>query len=926
MDQTSNKLEIDTYTEIFAWGADRYGQLGLGNQQGGRCYSTPRFCSFSIIIRAVSCGEEHSSLITGDGQIFTVGSNSEGRLGLGDRIMTQSTTPCLVEALSHFNAIHIYCGWGHTAAVMDNGELYTWGVGEHGALGIADTESQWFPVKVTLPGKQPTIVVNATCGTRHTAIVDNKGTLYMCGAGDAGQLGTNARTKELLPKAITAIPEPVVYAACGVFHTVSLTKSGKVYVMGGNNLGQLGIGSKRSVVVPMKIKDLDDLKIVKVAAGNHTAALTDKGDLFVWGTGVFGEYLSPTLFGKPGTFNAPLTDVSIGGSFGAVLDSKGNLYSWGSNTSGELGMGDFEPRPNPILTKGLQGKIVTKMSCGGSYAIALGRTIGSDTVQSRISKEVNRYVDDKVELEEPETPEKPPEEQPLVTNFSKPTSKHEPNNGLLEAIKEQRQKKIELEKQIRELEQATNKGSDTQSDSLVLKDKIAEMERQIEAERKRGIKIMENIKELKLKVREGNSAKYELDRKINSLQRSIASLREENTRLRTSQKSGDTSRLSELLREYEEKIEREIQEKYRVLKDKQREILNLQNTIPKLKMTISEIEEDKAKLEEYYKDEIKKLENIILDYNKRIDDEERNKEELEQVHIENNVKLDELKKAIAEATYKKNDLAREIESCRNDIDQVNFQVLNKQTELERELDNCENLKLTIAAKEDEIKALKEQFVDKENQHIEELNKLTKQQNDKAYDNEDIQNRINVRQIEIDTLNKDLIAWKQVASNVAIENEALKKIVESLEDKNRRLIISSRSQIESHVKQEQDRYADAMKVSQSPMKISKIISEPQNIEYGSPERSYTGQVESHGKQLKALEAYASEDDEGVPLEQVDKITDPYLQGLDYQSNSPEQSWNSESTKKLVHKLGVDSPIRKIVATKSLESIQREVLNA
>jgi X-linked retinitis pigmentosa GTPase regulator len=149
--------------------------------------------------------------------------------------------------------------------------------------------------------------------------------------------------------------------------------------MGGNNLGQLGIGNKRSSMIPTKLIDLEEYRIIKVAAGNHSAALTNKGELFVWGTGVFGEFLLPIEFGKAGSFLAPVTEISIGGSFGLALDTKGNLYSWGSNASGELGMGDFKLRATPTITKGLQGKPVTGVSCGMAHAIALGRNINGTT-------------------------------------------------------------------------------------------------------------------------------------------------------------------------------------------------------------------------------------------------------------------------------------------------------------------------------------------------------------------------------------------------------------------------------------------------------------------------------------------------------------------------------------------------------------------
>jgi len=63
-----------------------------------------------------------------------MGSNNEGRLGINDKSLKQSSTPCLVESLSGSKAVVISCGWGHSAAVLENGELYTWGIDEHGAL------------------------------------------------------------------------------------------------------------------------------------------------------------------------------------------------------------------------------------------------------------------------------------------------------------------------------------------------------------------------------------------------------------------------------------------------------------------------------------------------------------------------------------------------------------------------------------------------------------------------------------------------------------------------------------------------------------------------------------------------------------------------------------------------------------------------
>ena len=365
-------MESEGYTEVFVWGTNSYGQLGLGDDKSNRNYCLPKFCTFNVIILKVSCGEEHSAFITSNGSIYTMGKNSDGRLGIGDRSVKFSNIPCLVEGLSCFSAIDIACGFGHSIAIMDNGKAFSWGLGEYGALGTSDCESQWFPVQIMFSEKSKLCIKTASCGTRHTAMTDDKGRLFVCGSGDAGQLGTGLRERELKPVHVGSISDFIVSTACGIFHTLVLTSSGKVFAMGGNNFGQLGVGNKRSSTVPLMVKGFENEHIIKVSAGNMSAAITEDGKLYIWGSGPIGECLVPTVM-RGVIF--PIRNVEMQGSFGAAIDETGKLYTWGSNDNGELATGDYTQRSQLSLVKALQDKTVTMVSCGGGYAIALGKNI-----------------------------------------------------------------------------------------------------------------------------------------------------------------------------------------------------------------------------------------------------------------------------------------------------------------------------------------------------------------------------------------------------------------------------------------------------------------------------------------------------------------------------------------------------------------------
>jgi alpha-tubulin suppressor-like RCC1 family protein len=117
---------------------------------------------------------------------------------------------------------------------------------------------------------------------------------------------------------------------------------------------------------PTKIPKLKNIK--QISCGHHSAALTEFGELYFWGTGAFGSIYEPRK-----VIDSDIIDVSIGGSFGVALDKHGLIWSWGSNNSGKLGSGDYEPRPFPFPLSHLKHKnIIRSIRCGGTFAIAIG--------------------------------------------------------------------------------------------------------------------------------------------------------------------------------------------------------------------------------------------------------------------------------------------------------------------------------------------------------------------------------------------------------------------------------------------------------------------------------------------------------------------------------------------------------------------------
>jgi hypothetical protein len=138
--------------------------------------------------------------------------------------------------------------------------------------------------------------------------------------------------------------------------------------MGGNNYGQLGTGDKKASLEPVEVKHLRG-GIVQVDCCHFSAAVDDRGALFVWGTGVFGEFLTPKCVTN---IPAAVKEVRVGSCFAAALDAHGKLWTWGSNSSGELGLGDYEPRANPMFVELLSSTRISAFDCGSAFVLALG--------------------------------------------------------------------------------------------------------------------------------------------------------------------------------------------------------------------------------------------------------------------------------------------------------------------------------------------------------------------------------------------------------------------------------------------------------------------------------------------------------------------------------------------------------------------------
>lgn len=266
-------------------------------------------------ITVIGCGQSHSVCITDDGRLFTWGSNKEGQLGLRDfKSRLQPTMieccadPDVPRMKNTKNKIFtdISVGTWHCLAITSKKKVYAWGKNKYGQLGLGNTTNLPLPTSI-LPLSDPLNPKNVRCmaaGRSHSAIISEDGDVYTWGRGWDGQLGHDIFTEiELEPRIVPHMENrSSTVMACGSGHTAVVTDNGSVWAWGDNKCGQLGTGDLISTATPKQLSSLEEQEVTHIACGDsHSVIVTIANEVYGFGNGVYDQLGLGTLgiFPKP---------------------------------------------------------------------------------------------------------------------------------------------------------------------------------------------------------------------------------------------------------------------------------------------------------------------------------------------------------------------------------------------------------------------------------------------------------------------------------------------------------------------------------------------------------------------------------------------------------------------------------------------------
>uniref|UniRef100_A0A8C4P387 Serine/threonine-protein kinase Nek9 n=1 Tax=Dromaius novaehollandiae TaxID=8790 RepID=A0A8C4P387_DRONO len=245
--------------ELYTWvnmqgGTKLHGQLGHGDKAS---YRQPKHVEKlqGKAIRQVSCGDDFTVCITDEGQVYAFGSDYYGCIGIDKAYGSEVLEPLQLDFFLTNPVEQVSCGDNHVAVLTRNREVYTWGCGEYGRLGLDSEEDHYTPQKVDVP--KTLNIVSVHCGCDGTFLLTQTGKVLACGLNEFNKLGLNQCTSGIINHD----------TYCEVPYTTSLTLA----------------------------KQLSFYKIRTISPGKTHTASIDDNHIFAWGNGGNGRLaMTPT--------------------------------------------------------------------------------------------------------------------------------------------------------------------------------------------------------------------------------------------------------------------------------------------------------------------------------------------------------------------------------------------------------------------------------------------------------------------------------------------------------------------------------------------------------------------------------------------------------------------------------------------------------
>ena len=239
-------LIVTNDSDLWSCGFNEFGQLCHGD---GEDRSKPQKTSFSNISK-ISAGFYHSMFQNDKGEIFSCGDNEEAYgLGRFDSPQMSQIAPSLILNIPP-NIVQFVCGGSQNLFLDSEGNVFSVGNNSYGQLGLGHHTDQNLLNKI--PNIPPIKIIS--CMGPSCYLIDFEGNVWSFGHNKFGQLGHGDKTHINAPKIVNTLKDiqQISYGSCG-FHFIAKNSQNQIFASGKNNYGQLGTGDTQSASIPKEI-------------------------------------------------------------------------------------------------------------------------------------------------------------------------------------------------------------------------------------------------------------------------------------------------------------------------------------------------------------------------------------------------------------------------------------------------------------------------------------------------------------------------------------------------------------------------------------------------------------------------------------------------------------------------------------------------
>jgi len=275
--------------QVYIWGTFRDSSGPIGLIDSMKIEKTPVKVLTDVHIAKIVSGSDHLVMLGSDGQIWTMGNSEQGQLGRvnekfahrgGRRGLMALLRPEMVRVnfrskISGFK--DVWAGSYNTVARTDGDQIVVMGLNNYSQLALPTTKGLSFFMPYHSKEMTPRSWRNIAIGQHHAICLEEDGKVYALGRQEYGRLGLGEGGSDaIVPSHVTSLQSECIEVACGTAVSYAVTEKGECLAWGMGTNGQLGTGEEEDVYEPtkMKGKQLEGKKVLVVSSGGqHTVMI-----------------------------------------------------------------------------------------------------------------------------------------------------------------------------------------------------------------------------------------------------------------------------------------------------------------------------------------------------------------------------------------------------------------------------------------------------------------------------------------------------------------------------------------------------------------------------------------------------------------------------------------------------------------------------